>query len=129
MTAFLLPATRTARYALRSLPIEQFLPTSTREARRFFSAVSHNMAQEYKLKGVSSLALQPGEKHEVEVEGLDAKVLLLNAAGTVQAIGPRCTHYGAPLAKGVLGTNGKLTCPWHGGELPCNAGCCWLPRR
>ncbi|KAK4151661.1 cytochrome P450 [Chaetomidium leptoderma] len=44
------------------------------------------MAQEYKLKGVSSLALQPGEKQEVEVEGLDAKVLLLNAAGTVQAI-------------------------------------------
>ncbi|KAK3897532.1 cytochrome P450 [Staphylotrichum tortipilum] len=40
------------------------------------------MAQEYKLKGVSSLALQPGEKQEVEVEGLDAKVLLLNAAGT-----------------------------------------------
>ncbi|GAB1319805.1 Apoptosis-inducing factor 1 [Madurella fahalii] len=72
------------------------------------------MAQEYKLKGVNSLALQPGEKQEVEVEGLDAKVLLLNAGGTVQAIGPRCTHYGAPLVKGVLGTNGKLTCPWHG---------------
>ena len=84
------------------------------------------MAQEYKLKGVSSLALQPGEKQEVEVEGLDAKVLLLNAAGTVQAIGPRCTHYGAPLVKGVLGTNGKLTCPWHGGESFCNASCCWL---
>lgn len=52
------------------------------------------MAQEYKLKGITSLDLQPGEKHEVEVEGLDAKVLLLNAAGKTQAIGPRCTHYG-----------------------------------
>lgn len=72
------------------------------------------MTQEYKLKGITSLNLQPGEKHEVEVEGLDAKVLLLNAAGKTQAIGPRCTHYGAPLAKGVLGHNGKLTCPWHG---------------
>lgn len=49
---------------------------------------------EYKLKGITSLDLQPGEKHEVEVEGLDAKVLLLNAAGKTQAIGPRCTHYG-----------------------------------
>ncbi|KAK3395140.1 cytochrome P450 [Podospora didyma] len=47
------------------------------------------MAQEYKLKGVSSLALQPGEKQEVEVEGLNAKVLLLNAGGKVQAIGPK----------------------------------------
>ncbi|KAL2016197.1 hypothetical protein VTK56DRAFT_4086 [Thermocarpiscus australiensis] len=72
------------------------------------------MAQEFKLKGVNSLVLKPGQKQEVEVEGLDAKVLLLNAGGTVQAIGPRCTHYGAPLVKGVLGTNGKLTCPWHG---------------
>lgn len=80
------------------------------------------MAQEYKLKGVSSLALQPGEKQEVEVEGLDAKVLLLNAAGTVQAVGPRCTHYGAPLVKGVLGTNGKLTCPWHGACFNAKTG-------
>ncbi|KAH6842179.1 cytochrome P450 [Chaetomium sp. MPI-CAGE-AT-0009] len=47
------------------------------------------MSQEYKLKGVNSLALKPGEKQEVEVEGLDAKVLLLNVGGTVQAIGPK----------------------------------------
>lgn len=73
------------------------------------------MAQEYKLKGVTSLDLKPGDKQEVEVEGIEgAKVLLLNAGGTVQATGPRCTHYGAPLVKGVLGTDGKLTCPWHG---------------
>lgn len=77
------------------------------------------MAQEYKLKGVTSLDLKPGDKQEVEVEGLEAKVLLLNAGGKVQAVGPKCTHYGAPLVKGVLGTNGKLTCPWHGGlSLP-----------
>lgn len=75
------------------------------------------MSQEFKLKGVTSLALQPGDKHEVEVEGIEgAKVLLLNAAGTVQAIGPKCTHYGAPLAKGVLTKSGRLTCPWHGGK-------------
>ncbi|KXX74774.1 Apoptosis-inducing factor 1 [Madurella mycetomatis] len=80
------------------------------------------MAQEYKLKDVSSIALQPGEKQEVEVEGLDAKVLLLNAGGTVQAVGPRCTHYGAPLVKGVLGTNGKLTCPWHGACFNAKTG-------
>ncbi|KAK3400452.1 hypothetical protein B0T20DRAFT_348190 [Sordaria brevicollis] len=87
--------------------------TTKSEPLRPFSTTSQTMA-EYKLKGITSLDLQPGEKHEVEVEGLDAKVLLLNAAGKTQAIGPRCTHYGAPLAKGVLGHNGKITCPWHG---------------
>ena len=74
------------------------------------------MAEEYKLKSVTSLALQPGDKQEVEVEGIEgAKVLLLNAGGKVQAVGAKCTHYGAPLVKGVLTTNGRLTCPWHGG--------------
>lgn len=83
---------------------------------RQFATTTLNMAaQEYKLKGVTSLNLNPGDKHEVEVEGLDARVLLVNAGGQVQAIGPRCTHYGAPLAKGILGTNGTITCPWHGG--------------
>ncbi|KAH8887933.1 cytochrome P450 [Thozetella sp. PMI_491] len=60
--------------------------------------------QEYKLKDVTSLALQPGDKQEVEVEGLDAKVLLVNAGGTVQAIGPKCTHYGAPLKNACFST-------------------------
>lgn len=74
------------------------------------------MAQEYKLKGVTSLDLKPGSKKEVEVEGLDTKVLLLNDGSKVQAVGAKCTHYGAPLVNGVLTTNGRLTCPWHGGQ-------------
>ncbi|KAI0880609.1 uncharacterized protein GGS22DRAFT_192981 [Annulohypoxylon maeteangense] len=70
---------------------------------------------QFKLKGVSSLSLQPGDKQEVEVEGIEGgKVLLLNASGIIQALGPKCTHYGAPLAKGVLTKSGRLTCPWHG---------------
>ncbi|KAK4654024.1 Apoptosis-inducing factor 1 [Podospora pseudocomata] len=90
------------------LHVRPFVP------RFFATSITTRMAQEYKLKGVTSLDLKPGDKQEVEVEGLDAKVLLLNAGGVVQATGPRCTHYGAPLVKGVLGTDGKLTCPWHG---------------
>jgi nitrite reductase/ring-hydroxylating ferredoxin subunit len=75
------------------------------------------MAKEYKLKGVSSLNLSPGDKQEVEVEGIqDGKVLLVNAGGKIQATGAKCTHYGAPLVKGVLTTGGRLTCPWHGGS-------------
>ena len=71
---------------------------------------------EYKLSSVTALPAKPGDKVEAEVEGIEGvKVLLVNSAGTVQAIGPKCTHYGAPLVKGVLTANGRLTCPWHGG--------------
>ncbi|EJT72957.1 putidaredoxin reductase [Gaeumannomyces tritici R3-111a-1] len=81
------------------------------------------MSQEYKLKSVTSLDLKPGDKQEVEVEGIpDAKVLLVNAGGKVQAIGPKCTHYGAPLVKGVLTTEGRLTCPWHGACFNAKTG-------
>ncbi|KAF3760883.1 hypothetical protein M406DRAFT_296367 [Cryphonectria parasitica EP155] len=80
------------------------------------------MAQEYKLPGVTSLDLKPGYKEEVDVEGLDTKVLLVNAGGKIQALGAKCTHYGAPLAKGVLTTNGRLTCPWHGACFNAKTG-------
>lgn len=61
------------------------------------------MAQEYKLKGITSLDLKPGEKKEVEVEGIEeGKVLLCNVDGKITAIGSKCTHYGAPLVTGVL---------------------------
>lgn len=74
------------------------------------------MAQEYKIKDLSSLDLSPGAKKEVEVEGIEnGKVLLVNVKGKIQAVGAKCTHYGAPLVKGVLTSDGRLTCPWHGG--------------
>lgn len=73
--------------------------------------------EEYKLKDLKSLDLKSGEKREVEVEGIEeAKVLLVNTGGKITALGARCTHYGAPLVKGVLTGYGRLTCPWHGGK-------------
>ncbi|ORY68733.1 uncharacterized protein BCR38DRAFT_334726 [Pseudomassariella vexata] len=70
---------------------------------------------EFKLKGLTSLSLQPGDKQEVEVEGIDeAKVLLVNVGGKIQALGPKCTHFGAPLINGVMSHNGTIRCPWHG---------------
>lgn len=77
------------------------------------------MAQEYKLKGLTTLDLPAGFKQEAEVEGIEgAKVLVVSAAGKVSAIGAKCTHYGAPLVKGVLTADGRVTCPWHGGTSP-----------
>jgi nitrite reductase/ring-hydroxylating ferredoxin subunit len=75
-------------------------------------------ATEFKLKDLTSLDLKVGEKREVEVEGVEeGKVLLVNVGGKITALGNKCTHYGAPLVKGVLTGDGRLTCPWHGGKF------------
>ena len=108
------PFSASFRYSSLQLPRTQLhLQLQSRP----FSASSQTMAaQEYKLKGLTSLSISPGAKQEIEVEGIeDGKVLLVNAGGRIQALGAKCTHYGAPLSKGVLTSNGRLTCPWHGG--------------
>jgi NADPH-dependent 2,4-dienoyl-CoA reductase/sulfur reductase-like enzyme/nitrite reductase/ring-hydroxylating ferredoxin subunit len=85
-------------------------------------STSRTMAQEYKLK-VDDVALAPGQKQEVEIEGLDgAKILMVNIDGDISAVAPRCTHYGAPLVKGVLTPSGRLTCPWHGACFNAKTG-------
>ena len=69
---------------------------------------------EFKLKGLSSLDLKDGELREVEVEGIEeGKILLSKTGGKVSATGSKCTHYGAPLVKGILNSKGLVTCPWH----------------
>jgi len=81
------------------------------------------MATEYKLKGLTSIDLKDGQLKEVEVEGLEkGKVLLAKHDGQVHALSANCTHYGAPLAKGVLTPNGRLTCPWHGACFNVKSG-------
>lgn len=99
-------------------PITAPLPT------RLFSTTLPalaTMAKEYKLKDISSLSSilqKDGSKQEAEVEGIEkGKVLLINSGGKIHATGAKCTHYGAPLVKGVVSSDGRLTCPWHGGEL------------
>ena len=74
--------------------------------------------QQYKLKGVTSLKFSDGQKEEAEVEGIEnGKVLLIGHGGQVHATSPNCTHYGAPLKNGVVSSDGRLTCPWHGGTF------------
>lgn len=77
------------------------------------------MAQEFKLKDITSLDLKDGQKQEVEVEGIEkGKVLLVKTKGKVHATSANCTHYGAPLKNGVVTEEGRLVCPWHGGQSP-----------
>ncbi|XP_029614443.1 apoptosis-inducing factor 3-like [Salmo trutta] len=55
--------------------------------------------------------LQDGQMMEVEVGRHN--VLLVRSEGIYSAIGNQCTHYGAPLSKGVLSGH-RVRCPWHG---------------
>lgn len=97
-------------------PTRTSVITATLPNTFYFSTKNLVMRQEFKLKDITSLSLSPGSKQEVEVEGVEGgKVLLVNARGQIQAIGAKCTHYGAPLSKGVLTSDGRIKCPWHGG--------------
>ncbi|THH31451.1 hypothetical protein EUX98_g2754 [Antrodiella citrinella] len=57
--------------------------------------------------------LKDGEMKQVDFEG-EGKVLLSRLGDTIHATSAFCTHYGAPLAKGVLTSDGRVVCPWHG---------------
>ena len=56
-----------------------------------------------------------------EVEVGEGKALLVYQGGEYMACGHKCTHYGAPLAKGYLG-NGRVRCPWHGACFNVKSG-------
>ncbi|KIM84275.1 hypothetical protein PILCRDRAFT_818616 [Piloderma croceum F 1598] len=57
--------------------------------------------------------LKDGQMKEVGFDK-DGKVLVYRLGDEVHATSAFCTHYGAPLAKGVLTGDGRIVCPWHG---------------
>ncbi|KAJ8586931.1 hypothetical protein M405DRAFT_882996 [Rhizopogon salebrosus TDB-379] len=57
--------------------------------------------------------LRDGQMKQVDFEG-EGKVVLYRLNDKVHATSAFCTHYGAPLAKGVLTADGRVLCPWHG---------------
>ncbi|KAF3907561.1 hypothetical protein AA313_de0203051 [Arthrobotrys entomopaga] len=104
--------------------IRRLHPNSTacHQTRSFQSSIATTMTQ-FKLNGVDKSALKPGFKQEVVVDGLgDTKLLLVQVGQKVTALSPRCTHYGAPLVKGVLTATGRLKCPWHGACFNATTG-------
>lgn len=85
---------------------------------RSFSSTSFVMAtREWKLKDITGLSMTNGDKLEAEVEGIEkGKVLIVKVNDKIHGLNANCTHFGAPLKNGVLTPDGRLTCPWHGGE-------------
>ncbi|MCC6327853.1 MAG: FAD-dependent oxidoreductase [Acidobacteria bacterium] len=59
----------------------------------------------YKLSEIND-----GEMKEISIG--ETPILLTRVNGKCNAIGARCTHYGAPLVDGAL-VDGKIICPWH----------------
>ncbi|XP_073523796.1 apoptosis-inducing factor 3-like isoform X1 [Phyllobates terribilis] len=57
------------------------------------------------------LDMKDGEMREFEVQG--QSILLVRNNGVFSAVGNKCSHYGAPLSKGVL-VGDRVRCPWHG---------------
>ncbi|KAF8624511.1 hypothetical protein AX15_005826 [Amanita polypyramis BW_CC] len=55
--------------------------------------------------------LQDGQMKQVEFD--KGSVLLSRIGDKIYATSAFCTHYGAPLAKGVLTSDGRVVCPWH----------------
>lgn len=120
---FLIPAVRSIAFTSSKLVVPRIsLLRGTRSSIslliRPYSVTSARMAQEFKLKGLSKLDLKNGDKVEAEVEGIEGgKVVLVKVKDQVHALNANCTHFGAPLKNGVLTSDGRLTCPWHGGML------------
>ncbi|XP_060533497.1 apoptosis-inducing factor 3-like isoform X2 [Cylas formicarius] len=49
------------------------------------------------------------------------KILLVKQNGIINALGTKCTHYGAPLVNGALG-RGRIRCQWHGACFNVSTG-------
>lgn len=107
-------------YSIGSL-INSIKPCRTR---LFHSSSTIMAVQRVKVASANEAPKKGGLKDFVFAgEGDDAvKVLLTNVNGTLHATSAKCTHYGAPLANGVLTSQGKIICPWHGACFDAKTG-------
>lgn len=61
-------------------------------------------------QGVPLRSIPPGQRLAGHVDG--AAVLLVRLDDGFHAVSGTCTHYGGPLAEGLL-VDGEIRCPWH----------------
>ncbi len=61
-------------------------------------------------EGILAASLQNGQMLQGHVQG--KPVLVARSGGKFFAIGAKCTHYGGPLAEGIV-VDDTVRCPWH----------------
>lgn len=72
------------------------------------------------VKAAKTGDLKPGEMKEVAIDDKKS-ILLVNLEGEFYALGCCCTHYGAPLANGIL-SGERIVCPWHNAVFHAETG-------
>ncbi len=77
------------------------------------------MAEEEWTKVADEEELKEGEPTSVKVG--KKSVMLVKIEGEIHACGGKCTHYGAPLARGLLHDH-TITCPWHSARFDVRSG-------
>jgi NADPH-dependent 2,4-dienoyl-CoA reductase/sulfur reductase-like enzyme/nitrite reductase/ring-hydroxylating ferredoxin subunit len=70
-------------------------------------------------RGIALSELKEGTPLLGQAEG--EAVILVRSGQEVCAVGASCSHYGAPLAEGIV-TEGTLRCPWHGARFDLKTG-------
>jgi 3-phenylpropionate/trans-cinnamate dioxygenase ferredoxin reductase subunit len=70
-------------------------------------------------KGVASDSIKEGEILLGHADG--EPVLLARTGGELTAIGAKCTHYGGPLAEGLV-VGETIRCPWHHAAFSLRTG-------
>lgn len=82
--------------------------------KKFFGRKSSQGAQDDEF--VETVACKVNDMIDGEMRQIDlgdGKALLVKDNGKFFAVGPKCSHFGAPLHKGAY-CNGIVRCPWHG---------------
>ncbi|XP_037068458.1 apoptosis-inducing factor 3-like [Pollicipes pollicipes] len=74
---------------------------------------------------VEGIVCQADELEDDEMRICDlageGRILVVKHQGQISALGTKCSHYGAPLDKGVV-SNGRIRCPWHGACFNVSTG-------
>jgi NADPH-dependent 2,4-dienoyl-CoA reductase/sulfur reductase-like enzyme/nitrite reductase/ring-hydroxylating ferredoxin subunit len=111
-------------FSSAKLGLPAIFPTSFTTARLLHTTTTAMAIQRVKVASGSEAPRSGTMKDFVFAgEGDDAvKVLVTNVNGKLHATSAKCTHYGAPLANGILTSTGKIVCPWHGACFDAKSG-------
>jgi nitrite reductase/ring-hydroxylating ferredoxin subunit len=69
--------------------------------------------------GIDASQLKEGEPLLGHAAG--ESVVVVRSSGKLCAVGAACSHYGGPLAEGIV-EGGTIRCPWHHARFDLRSG-------